>query len=255
MAISVFNSVCNLKDGNNDFARNILGTVLTAASIAAAAHNADAAWRIAQKEWNLAKKYWRIAENWLRYYHDAYAPVEDKEAREAFDLKVEEPEYEVARGRAKATAWANFRGLAHKAVSRTTKYCTGRRQNMLEELAAAQANALAMCDGLGYRNERAYIESRDEVRFLRQYGTVQRGRNMVANAPSYGRAAAGIYGELYKQAWEGLVGAGQTLGYVLNRANTEYPTHEFMQMQPLPSPYPQTAEEMLRQAIPYPHGG
>ena len=252
MAVPILNTAsCNIKDGLNDITRDLFGSVLTIASIAAAAHNADEAFRIASEEWSLAKKYWAISNNWLNYYQNAYVPVEDKEADEANKLKGEQPEYQAARGRAKAAAWANFRGLAHKAVCRTTKYCSGKRQDLLETLASAQANALAMCDALGYRNERAYIEARDDVRFSRQYGVVQRGRNMVANAPSFGRTSAGIYGKLADQAWQGLKGAGATLGYILNRSSTDYPYAEFTPE--IPEPYKQpTSEEMLQRALPYP---
>ena len=233
MAIPVLNTnACAWKDGMNDGTKTAFGAALTAAAIAAAAYNANCAYTLAKKEWKLAKKYWKLADKWMQYYKNVYAPLENKELAEARKLKGEEPEYTVARGRAKASAWLQFKGLAHQAVRCTSKYCTGRRQDALEELASAQANALALCDALGYRNERAYIESRDDVRFGRQLATAHRGRNMVADAPTFGAAAAGIYGKLYDQAWEGLRGAGSALGYLLNRQEPAYPSFRYQQIEP-----------------------
>lgn len=229
---------CNAKDGLNDWSRNIFGGVLTAASIIAAAHNADVAFRIAQKEWNIAKKYWHISNNWINYYKDVYAPLENVELREATKLKSEKPLYDVARGRARAAAWMAFKNADKKSVKCTSKYCTGRRQEIFTTLAAAQADALAMCDALGYRNERAYIEARDDVRFQRQYETVKRGRNIVADAPSFGEASAGIYGKIVDQAWEGLKGAGTFLGYTLNRDTPEYPNIRYERIQQVQQPMP-----------------
>ena len=211
------------QDGLSDSVRTAMGSILAAAAVASAAYNASQAYSIAQDEWKLAKKYWKLAENWLNYYKDYYAPVEDQELKEARALKSEQPEYGVARGRMRAASWAQFKGLMHKAVRCTSRYCTGKRQDILETVMAAQADSLALCDALGYRNERAYIEARDDVRFKRQLETAKRGRDMIADTVSFGRATAGIYGELWGQAWEGLKGAGGYLGYVANRRPIQPP--------------------------------
>ena len=95
---------------------------------------------------------------------------------------------------------------------------------MVTELVAANASAVALADGLGYRNERAYIEARDDERFQRQFATAKRGRNMIADNVSLAKATAGIYGDLWDQTWKGLEGAGTYLGYMQNRNPTAYPT-------------------------------
>lgn len=216
---------CVEEDGYNDTTRQIISAFLSAAAIAAAAYNSIKAVELATREWEIAATYWQLAQYWLQYYQDAFAPVEDQELAEARALKDETPDYVTARGRARAAAWHQFKGLTKKAIQCTTRYCTGRRKDALESLAVAQANALAMCDALGYRNERAYIEAKSDVRFQKQLGVAKRGRNMVADAPAFGAAAAGIYGQLYDQAWEGLKGAGTYLGYQMNRQRTHYPTY------------------------------
>lgn len=208
--------------------RTILSYILDAAAVASAAANAAQAIQLAQKEWDMAKRYWRITQNWMDYYQNSYAPVEDQEVREAMALTDESPIYETARGRARTVAWLQFREAFRSASRCTSKYCTGLRNDMLADLSSAQMDAVAMADGLGYRNERAYIETRSDERFKRQFETAKRGRNMTAESVSFAKAAANIYGNLFDQAWAGLTGAGQYLGYFLNRNETAYP-NEFMQ--------------------------
>lgn len=218
------NEPCVKQDGVDDSARKLFGDILAGVAIAGAAYNAARAVKIATDEWLMAKKYWRIARNWLDYYKDYYAPVEDQELHEARNLKKETPEYDAARGRARAVAWLQFRDVVRQAMRCTSRYCTGLRQDMLADLSASQADAVAMADGLGYRNERAYIEARDDVRFKKMLETAKRGRDMVADNVSLSSAAAGIYGDLFNQSMAGLAGAGQYLGYWSSRNDTAYPT-------------------------------
>ena len=122
-----------------------------------------------------------------------------------------------------------FRGLLRKSVKCTSKYCTGLRRDMLADVASAQADALAMAEGLGYRNERAYLEARDDVRFSKRLNTAKRGRDIAADNVSLAKTSAGIYGSLYDQAWNGLAGAGQYLGYYAERNQPSYPTTYLVQ--------------------------
>lgn len=220
---------CNKVHGTNDSQHTLFGNLLTAAAIASAAYNAAKAVEIATKEWEMAKKYWQISKNWLDYYSGNFAPGEDQELDEAMNLTEEPPGYEAAQGRARTSAMLEFRGLLRKAVRCTSKYCTGLRRDMLLEIMPAQANALAMAEGLGYRNERAYLEARDDVRFSKQLNTAKRGRDIVADNVSLAKTAAGIYGSLFNQAWDGLAGAGQYLGYYAERNQPSYPTEYIVQ--------------------------
>lgn len=217
------NECTEAKKGVTDVARSIFGTLLAAAAVVAAVTNAQRAISIAEQEYELAKKYWQIAENWLNYYRDYYVPVENQEVAEARAIPITEPEYDVARGRARATALIQTKGVAFKAIRNTSRYATGARQAIIAETITAQAAAVAMAEGLGYRNERAYVETRNDVRFKKMLETAKRGRNMMANNASFAELAAGIYGNMVDQAWAGLVGAGQFLGYELNRREPVYP--------------------------------
>ena len=146
---------CNPQRGVNDSERSLFGEILSAAALAAATISAYKAYDIAVKEWEMAKKYWRIAQNWMDYYQNAYAPVEDQEIEESLRLEVAEPLYDIARGRARTSAWVEFQGKLRKPMRCLSRYCTGLRGDILTQVMMAQADAVAMADGLGYRNERA----------------------------------------------------------------------------------------------------
>lgn len=215
---------CNNVRGVGDKDRNLLSKILNIAAITAAGYNAYKALDIATQEWQMAQKYWRLARNWLDYYQNFYAPVEDQELKEARELEPPEPEYVMARGRARATAWIDFKGKIRDAVRCTSRYCTGLRGDIIMRLTEAQAEAVSLADGLGYRNERAYIETRDDVRWQRRLETAKRGRDIVAEVPNLAAASVGIYGSLLDQAWQGLQDAGMYLGYSNTRNDPSYPT-------------------------------
>lgn len=221
---AVWDTACNPIRGQNDSGKVSVAAVLEAAALAAAGYNAYKAYDIAYAEYKLAKKYYQLARNWLDYYRDYYAPVEDQEIREAMNIPVVTADYETARGRARVAAAMQFKGRLNKAMKCTSRYCTGLRQDMILETVTAQADALAMADGLGYRNERAYVEGRNDVRFEKMMNTAKRGRDMVADNVSLARATSGIYGELADQAWKGLQSAGMYLGYTSSRHAPNYPT-------------------------------
>ena len=211
--------------GPTDEGRSLFGTLLTVGAIAAATYNADKALELAKKEKAMADKYYKISRDWLDYYNTAFAPVEDIELNEAKAIKYVEPEYDVARGRARAVAWAAFKGQLDKASRCLSRYCTGLRQQMLLDFAASQADALALAEGMGYRNERAYVENRNDVLFERKLNVAKRGRNLLPDTTSLSKAAAGIYGDLWNQSWDAIGDASYFLGYEFGRRNTKFPEH------------------------------
>lgn len=226
---------CNAQHGVNDAGRDIFGTLLAGASILAAGYNSVRAVQLATEEWKMAKRYWRIAQDWLDYYRNWYAPVENQELEEARSLTHESPIYPTACGRARVVAWLEGKDLLTKSMRCTSKYCVGLRADMLATFATAQADALALADGLGYRNERGYVESRSDVEFEKKLNVIRRGRDMVADNISFAKATAGIYGDLFEQTWAGLEGAGKYLGYWSDRRATVYPQTMMVDRNPLVS--------------------
>ena len=224
MALAADVASCVPQTGVTDTDRISFGNILSAAAYLAAGYSIYKAYDIALQEWEMAKKYWQLAENWLQYYKDYYAPVEDQEIAEALALEYVEPAYEIARGRARTSAWLEFRGKRRDAMHCTSRYVTGLRNDMLTRIARAQADAVVLADGLGYRNERAYVETRNDNIFDRKLNTAKRGRDIIADTVSVTAAAAGIYGDLVDQAWAGLEGAGKYLGYRNKRIQPSYPS-------------------------------
>lgn len=215
------------KQGPTDEGHSVYADILSGAAILAAAYNSAKAVEIALDQWKMAKKYWEIAKWWLDHYKSHFAPVEDQEIEEALNLEHEEPEYETSRGRHRTVAHLRFKGVIRKAMKCTSEYCTGLRRDMLEQLMSAQAEALALADGLGYRNERVYVENREDVRFNKMLNTAKRGRDLFTGNVSFAKTAANAYGEAFEQTWAGLTGAGEYLGYMGNRNPTRYPMEGF----------------------------
>ena len=217
-------TTCNMRNGPSDSGQSIVAKILQGAAIAAAAYNTTRAVSIATDQWKMAKNYWQLSQYWLDHYRNNYAPVEDQELAEALAIPIETPQYETARGRHRAVAMLGFKGKVHSAIRVTSEYHTGLRKDMLVDLSTAQAHAVALADGLGYRNERAYVESRNDVRFDKMLNTAKRGRDMVADNVSLAKTTAQAYGSAYEQAWEGLQGSAYFLGYQSRRNPTYYPT-------------------------------
>lgn len=209
--------------GVTDGGRSWFANLLTAGAIGVATYDTIQAVKLAQKEKDLADKYYNISKDWLNYYNNTFKEPEDEELNEAKNIEYVEPEYDVARGRARAVAWAAFKGQLDKATRCLSRYCTGLRQQMLLDFAASQADALALAEGMGYRNERAYIESRNDVLFERKLNVAKRGRNLLPDTTELSKAAAGIYGNLWDQSWDAIGDASYFLGYDLAKSKARFP--------------------------------
>lgn len=228
------NSECNR--GITDTGKSTAAYILEAAAIAVAGINTAAAIRMANLQYEIAKQYLDIAQWWRNYYNTTYRPVEDTELQEAWALQKTDPLYDVAVGRARSYIRIALRGRGDKAIRCTSEYCTGLRGAFLKDAANEEATALAAASNLGYRNERAYVVARDNVRWERRAQVLQRGRNMVANNVQYSNLAAGIFGDLGRQAGMAAGGAVRYLAYETNRNDTLYPDTFIGQAQLPPVP-------------------
>lgn len=219
---------CTKARGTDDSqAEEIAGLLFTGAMVALGTYMADKAFELAKKEKELADKYFDLAQNWMNHYENTAVPVENAEVGEWGDLKNPEtdgetPAYEAARGRARVSAWLQWKGATQKAFRCTSKYCTGLRKDILTGMGGAQASALAMAEGLGYRNERAYLKTLSDVRFKKKMAILHHGRNMVGGAADFGTESANIYGSMVPQVWEGVKNVSRFAGYFANRAATAY---------------------------------
>ncbi len=223
LATSNYNGVkCNLGVSSGD--RTTQAALWTVLMGAAAAYNTGQAINFANKQYDLAKDYLKISQWWNDYKKTYFDPVEDQELDETMKLEEETPYYDIARGRAQTAGHIRFKNAVNKAVQCTSEYCTGLRGILLRDTLAQEATTVAALANFGYRQERAYIEARSDVRWKRMIATASRGRGMQANAVSQAGLAYGIYGSLGEAAGKGAAGAASLGGYFWNRNNTIYPT-------------------------------
>lgn len=214
-------NVCN--HGQSNANKSIVGSIMEAMAIAVAGINTAAAIYIADKQYDIAKDYLDIAKWWRNYYNSTYKPWENKELEEAWALEEEKPMYDITVGRTRTFGRIQSKGMAEAAIRCTSEYCTGLRGALLKDALNAEATSLAALSNLGYRNERAYIEARNDVRWERRANVLNRGRDMIANNIQFSQLSFGIFGDLLTQAGKGAAGAIGYLGYSWNRNETQYP--------------------------------
>lgn len=229
------------RHGQTDSNKNLVNTIMEAAAVAVAGINTAAAIKMADWQYEIAKQYLDIAKWWRNYYNSAYKPWEDKELEEAWALEEEKPLYDIAVGRSRTYGRLQFKGLAEKSIQCTSEYCTGLREALLKDVLNSEATTLAALSGLGYRNERAFIEARNDVRWKRRTEVMNRGRDMMANNIQFSQLSFGIFGDLGKQAGKGAAGALRYLGYSWNKNETQYPTLMRGRTQQMMAPMPMAA--------------
>ena len=213
---------CN--HGTTDDDKTLLATLWPYLTAGVAAYNTGQAISFALKQYEIAKLYYKISKWWLDYYNSYFAPVEDQELAEAMALKEVTPYYDSAIGKSQIAAHLRFKNAANKAVQCTSEYCTGLRALLLRDTLAQEATSAAALAMMGYRNERAYYESRSDVRWKRMLATASRGRDLQASAVNTAQLSLGIYGDLGTQAGKAAQGAASLAGYYWNRNDTVYPT-------------------------------
>lgn len=219
--MSMNGTLCNR--GVTNMGKGIFGSIMDAAALAAAGYNTVTAIRMADMQYDIAKDYLDIAKWWRNHYNDTYKPLEDIELAEAWALEKEKPLYDTVIGRHRNYVRLQYRGIADKAIQCTSVYCTGLRAALLKDVANAEAVTLAALSNMGYRNERAYVEARNAVRWERRREVLNRGRGMVAGNINYSNMAYGIFGDLGSQTQAGAAGAIRYLGHSWNRNEPQYP--------------------------------
>lgn len=171
----------------------VAAAALAAANIAVSAH-------LAAKQFELARRYFQIARNWHDWYTTGFIPLEDQEAAEAMGLGKTEPHYDMAVGRAMVLPRLALADQPKAALRCLPCYATGLRSAVVHEAARALDDSLAVNAALGWRNERARVEARNDRRCKRLETVAARGRSISSQNIAYGRLAAGIYGSLSDQA-------------------------------------------------------
>lgn len=220
---SVVTSSTECNKGESDSGKANLGSIFNVLALAVAGYSTAAAISTAQQQYEIAKDYLEIAEWWRDYYNTVFAPWENIELEEVLALVDEEPEYDITIGRTRTAGRIRFKGMDYQAIRCTSEYCTGLRGALLKDAAVAEATAVAALSNLGWQNEKAWVEARNDLRWKKILAVINRGRDMIAENVRFSNLAFGIFGDLTKQAGDAASGAIGYLGYNLYRRETRYP--------------------------------
>jgi len=214
---------CFPLNGETDAGKLAIGAVWDVAAAAFAAYNSYVAIQMAKKQDAIARRYLNIAQAHRDWYNTGFKPLEDQELAEAWALPETTPNWDTAIGRAKATGKFLFRNRLELRMRGTRPCDTGLRVGVLKDEINIQSAAVAVMAGLGLRNERARVDAMNDRRWKRREQVLNRGRDMMADNVVYGTLAAGIYGDMGRQAGKGAEGALYFLGYSSERRQTQYP--------------------------------
>lgn len=222
--VSVTSKAGSCNHGLTDYDKSTLSLLWDIVPAVIAAYNTGQAIHFGTKQYEIAKDYLKISQWWRDYYNNSFRPLEDQELSEAMGLQETTPYYDTMRGRAQTAGRLKFKNAVNTAVQCTSEYCTGLRQQLLLDVLDQESRALNSLAGLGYRNERAYYESRSDIRWKRMINTAARGRDLQSQAINSAQLAYGIYGSLGEQISKGAEGAASAFGYFHYRSDPRYPT-------------------------------
>lgn len=222
--VSVTSKAGSCNHGLTDYDKSTLSLLWDIVPAVIAAYNTGQAIHFGTKQYEIAKDYLKISQWWRSYYNNFFVPLEDQELSEAMELQETTPYYDTMRGRAQTAGRLKFKNAVNTAVQCTSEYCTGLRQQLLFDVLDQESRALNSLAGLGYRNERAYYESRSDIRWKRMINTAARGRDLQSQAINSAQLAYGIYGSLGEQVSKGAEGAASAFGYFHYRNDPRYPT-------------------------------
>lgn len=197
--------------------------ILQAAAVVVAGVNTVMAIRMANLQAEIAEDYLKIAKAWRNYYNDVFRPAEDQELAEAWALPEYVAHHSYTAGQARNTGRIKMAYQVHRAVQRTSSYAIGLRAARIKDYLMQEAFTLGAMAGLGHRLETDKADVMDDRRWKKREQVLNRGRDMVAQNVSFSQLAAGIFGDLGRQAAEGAGGAMAYLGYSSARQPTEYP--------------------------------
>lgn len=194
-----------------------------AAAVGVATLNTVAMIAIANKQYSIAKEYANLAkEKWERF-KATYMPCEQKEIAEACAT----PEYT----KLYADQGATYSQLVRQAFGRLDGVLSGLAKryslcldtSLTADVGLVQSTALTDSVNFAYRYEEARKEAQDDLRWNRRAQSLNRGRDIEANAARYADMASSILSGLGNTLSEGLTGALNGLGYLSARAPTQYP--------------------------------
>ena len=177
-----------------------------------------------KRQYDIAEWYWELANDWHQLHVQHYEPVEDQAFDDANLWQPGNPQYDFAEGVARNTIRAKFSKAYEQQIRCTSEYCTGRREQMLRDLALAEARESAFAAKAGREAEREYIRNRVIQRWKQLFGVIAIGRKMSGQPLEFMSQPYSIYAQLGEYAYSSAKGSWRAFGYWTQRNETMYPS-------------------------------
>lgn len=193
------------------------------AAVAVATVNTVAMLKIADKQNKIAREYYKIAKRKWDRFKDKYMPCEKQEMAEACGTPEYDAQYDQTGNTWGDEARKDF-ALAGQSLSRImSQYCLCPEPDLSRDLALASSIMAGDSTNFGYRYEESRKDAQDDRRWTRRQQSLNRGRNIEAQAAKYADMAANAYNDMGKSIGQAAEGAMSFAGYFMNRNQTRYP--------------------------------
>lgn len=209
------------KPGETNDGRSFFEWTLRVAALAVAVKNTEAAYKIAKDQKSIADSYQRVAERLREYYKTTYKPYEDQELKEAMAMKPYEKAYNTSAGRMSVTGLNGLMDSYREAIVCAPRYCTGNASAMLMDIQKDTDRVLTAMKIRGVRAEDARWLAMEERRHSFINKALNRGRDILSTASTFGDVSSGIFGKIGGDAARGAAGAMKFLGYSFARREIE----------------------------------
>lgn len=176
-----------------------------------------------KRQYDIAEWYWKLADKWHQLHVHHYEPIEDQAFDDAKLWQPGNPQYDFAEGVARNTIRAKFSRAYEAQIRCTSEYCTGRREQMLRDLALAEARESAFAAKAGREAEREYIRNRVIQRWKQLFGVIAIGRKMSGQPLEFMSQPYSIYAQLGEYSYSSAMGNWRAFGYWTQRNETLYP--------------------------------
>ena len=177
-----------------------------------------------KRQYDIAEWYYKLANDWHQLHVNHYEPIEDQALDDAKLWQPGDPQYDFAEGVARNTIRAKFSRAYEAQIRCTSEYCTGRREQMLRDLALAEARESAFAAKAGREAEREYIRNRVIQRWKQLFGVVAIGRHMSGQPLEFMSQPYSIYAQLGEYSYSSAMGNWRAFGYWTQRNETIYPS-------------------------------
>lgn len=196
-----------------------------AAATAIALYNVKMQGDISDEQMNLANQYYDMAKYKLDRFMKNYKPLEEKLLRETRTTPVREMDCADDRKRAKASVNSAYESLSEYASRQAKKLRVCVDESMMGFLGFRQNTLLVDTENYNLLDDQFYTDYKNDQRWNRRSNVLNLGRNMGAQALSYGDVARSLMGNLSGQL-DKITGSLMTaVGYFGARNDTYYPSN------------------------------